>query len=206
MANEGRNAVEFVDATLAQCREFRTRTFLAVIDRASKDDTLQLVSEHAKTTPDLKVIWAPENRGVVDAYVRGYREALALNPDWILEIDAGFSHQPEDIPVLFAKMREGYDCVFGSRFCEGGSISDSSKKRYWISWGGTVLTNLLRHETARHDQRISAFHPGGAPKHHRPRHPVTGPVFPDRDQDVRAADEHRGGANSLSRGQSQCRR
>lgn len=143
MANEGAKAVDFVDAVLAQCQEFRSRKFLVVLDRANKDDTLDLMREHAKTTPDLVVIWAPENRGPVDAYVRGYREALALNPDWVLEIDAGFSHQPSDIPVLFRKMQDGYDCVFGSRFTEGGSISDSSRKRYWISWGGTLLTNLL---------------------------------------------------------------
>ena len=143
MANEGARAVDFVDAVLAQCREFREKKFLVILDRASKDNTLELMNEHAKTTPDLKVIWAPENRGAVDAYVRGYNEALALYPDWILEIDAGFSHQPDDIPVLFRKMQEGYDCVFGSRFCPGGSISDSSKTRSWISWGGTFLTNVL---------------------------------------------------------------
>ena len=143
MANEGKRSIDFVDAVLAECRAFRDRTFLVILDRATKDNTRDLLNEHAKTTPELKVIWAPENRSVVDAYVRGYAEALRLNADWILEIDAGFSHQPRDIPVLFKKMQEGYDCVFGSRFCPGGSISDSSRKRYWISWGGTILTNLL---------------------------------------------------------------
>jgi dolichol-phosphate mannosyltransferase len=47
------------------------------------------------------------------------------------------------MPGLFAKMEEGYDCVFGSRFCEGGSIQESSLLRYWVSYGGTFLTNLL---------------------------------------------------------------
>jgi dolichol-phosphate mannosyltransferase len=143
MANEGEAAVAFVDAVLAQCEHLREKTFIAILDRATTDNTLEILNEHARTTPELKVIWAPENKGVVDAYVRGYREALALEADWILEIDAGFSHRPEDIPTLFSKMQEGYDCVFGSRFCPGGSIRDSSKKRYWLSWGGTALTNLL---------------------------------------------------------------
>ena len=40
-------------------------------------------------------------------------------------------------------MQEGYDCVFGSRFCKGGKISASSTKRYLISRGGSILTNLL---------------------------------------------------------------
>jgi len=143
MANEGEKAADFVDAVLARCKDFSQKTFIAIIDRATRDNTLDVLHQHAETTPELKVLWAPENRGVVDAYVRGYKEALTLNADWILEIDAGFSHRPEDIPALFAKMDEGYDCVFGSRFCPGGSINASSKKRLWISWGGTMLTNLL---------------------------------------------------------------
>jgi hypothetical protein len=59
------------------------------------------------------------------------------------EIDAGFSHQPSDIPRFFEKMREGYDCVFGTRFAKGGRIEDSSFRRYLISWGGTLLSRLL---------------------------------------------------------------
>lgn len=143
MANEGAAALEFVDAVLSKCSLFHQVIFLAIIDRATNDDTLALLQTHAATQHNLEVIWAPENRGVVDAYLRGYREALAREADWILEIDAGFSHQPANIPALFQKMTEGYDCVFGSRFCPGGTIEDSSKKRYWISKGGTCLTNLL---------------------------------------------------------------
>jgi dolichol-phosphate mannosyltransferase len=143
MANEGEDSIKFVDAVLAHCGQFRSKKFLAILDNATKDNTRELLEAHAKATPELTVIWAPENRSVVDAYLRGYREALALEADWILEIDAGFSHQPSDIPLLFQKMAEGYDCVFGSRFCAGGSIRDSSPLRYWLSYGGTKLTNLL---------------------------------------------------------------
>lgn len=145
MASEEQTALPFVNAVLEQChsRDFKKVTFFAILDRACKDNTLELLREHAKEQPQLRVVWAPENKGVVDAYVRGYREALAAGCDWILEIDAGFSHQPEDIPQFFDKMLEGYDCVFGSRFCRGGNISDSSFKRRLISRGGTVLANSL---------------------------------------------------------------
>jgi dolichol-phosphate mannosyltransferase len=145
MASEEQTALPFVDAVLKECqsRDFKQVTFFAILDRACKDNTLELLREHAKEQPQLRVVWSPENKGVVDAYVRGYREALAARCDWILEIDAGFSHQPEDIPQFFDKMSEGYDCVFGSRFCRGGNISDSSFKRKLISRGGTVLANSL---------------------------------------------------------------
>lgn len=143
MANEGDNAQAFALFALAQCVGFRSVTFLAVVDKASTDNTRQILEDLSRTNPSVVVVWAPENRCAVDAYVRGYREALLRNADWILEIDAGFSHQPEDIPQFFDYMEQGYDCVFGSRFIKGGKISDGSCKRYFVSRMGTVLSNLL---------------------------------------------------------------
>ena len=143
MANEAETAIRFVDSVLMNCAAVGSRKFLAIVDQASRDDTRKILEAHVAKVPELTVVWAPENRNVVDAYVRGYREALQTNADWILEIDAGFSHQPSDIPPLLENMREGYDCVFGSRFCPGGSFVDRSFARYWISFGGTLVTNLL---------------------------------------------------------------
>jgi dolichol-phosphate mannosyltransferase len=145
MANERETAVAFVNAVLEQCESqgFKSITFFAVLDRASKDGTVDLLRNLKKEEPRLQVVWAPENRNVVDAYIRGYREAIGAECDWILEIDAGYSHQPSNIPRFFEKMSEGYACVFGSRFCEGGKITETSIKRRIISRGGTVLTNAL---------------------------------------------------------------
>jgi dolichol-phosphate mannosyltransferase len=145
MANERDTAVPFVEEVLETCAPFgfESVTFYAVLDRVSRDGTLELLRDLEKRRGGVRVVWAPENRSVVDAYLRGYREALGAGCDWVLEIDAGYSHQPSDIPRFFEKMLEGYDCVFGSRFCEGGRITDSSSKRRVISRGGTLLTNLL---------------------------------------------------------------
>jgi dolichol-phosphate mannosyltransferase len=144
MANEGVTAVRFVDAVLDACARFpfRTVTFFAVVDEASRDDTRELLERHARRRPQLQVVWAPETRGVADAYVRGYRESLAAGCDWILEIDGGFSHSPHDIAAFVTAMAAGHDCVFGSRFLEGGRHGASLTRRL-ISRGGTWLTNLL---------------------------------------------------------------
>lgn len=141
MANEGNEAVEFCKQVLQQCDGFQKATFFAVFDRATRDSSLEQMRELEKTEPRLKVVWAPENRCAVDAYLRGYREALAAHSDWILEIDAGFSHRPEDIPQFFTAMDKGRDCVFGSRFL--GAFQNSSAVRHFVSWGGTRLSNLL---------------------------------------------------------------
>jgi dolichol-phosphate mannosyltransferase len=143
MANEGADAVRFVEAVLPKTEGFGQVTFFAILDRATKDNTIELLREYADHEPRLNVVWAPENRGLVDAYIRGYREAIDAGSDWILEIDAGFSHDPDDIPKFWAKMQQGYDCVFGTRFALGGRIVDSSTKRYWVSKGGSAVSNLL---------------------------------------------------------------
>ena len=143
MANEGSEGVRFVTEVLRFCEGFREVQFFAVLDKATTDNSVELLRELAGREPRLRVVWAPENRNVVDAYFRGYREALAAGSDWILEIDAGFSHQPEDLPKFFERMQQGYDCVFGSRFMKGSRMSEKSLKRYCVSRGGTLLTNLL---------------------------------------------------------------
>jgi dolichol-phosphate mannosyltransferase len=144
MANEARSAVDFVDAVLDACTsyEFASVTLFVVVDNASHDDTRELLEAHESVRPQLRVVWAPETRGVADAYIRGYREALASDCDWILEIDGGFSHQPSDISKFFEAMADGNDCVFGSRFGEGGRNLGTRRRRV-ISRGGTALTNLL---------------------------------------------------------------
>lgn len=144
MANERDTATRFVREILDECSRagFRSVKMFLVLDNASKDGTLEILRELEQAEPQLRVVWAPEDRNVVDAYLRGYREALRADCDWILEIDAGYSHQPSDVPQFFTKMAEGYDCVFGSRFCDGGSMQGPAERRI-ISRGGTALTNLL---------------------------------------------------------------
>jgi dolichol-phosphate mannosyltransferase len=144
MANERAMAERFVADVLAQAAPFREVRHFVVLDNICRDGTVDVLREYAKTEPRLTVVWAPENRSVVDAYVRGYREALAGGFDWILEIDAGYSHQPEDMARFIAKMEEGdWDCIFGSRLCPGGKVEETPLKRRLVSWGGTKLSNLL---------------------------------------------------------------
>jgi dolichol-phosphate mannosyltransferase len=143
MANESESAVDFVHQVLEFCGDFRKVEFFAVLDRVSKDNTLELLRAYSAADPRLSPVWAPENRCVVDAYMRGYREAIASGADWILEIDAGFSHRPSDLPPFFETMAQGFDCVFATRFAKGGKIVGSSMQRELVSRGGTVLTNLI---------------------------------------------------------------
>jgi dolichol-phosphate mannosyltransferase len=143
MANERATAVEFVKSVLAQCVGFASVKFFAVLDNACTDGTVDVLRQVQDDICELEVVWAPDNTCVVDGYVRGYEVALGSGCDWILEIDAGFSHQPGEIPQFFEKMIQGYDCVFGSRFCEGGKFTEAPVSRYLISRAGGIVSNVL---------------------------------------------------------------
>lgn len=113
-----------------------------VLDKVCRDRTRDLVAEFGERDPRVVLVWAPENRCVVDAYFRGYRAALESGARWILEMDGGLSHEPEQIPQFVGAMEQGFEYAGGSRFMRGGSHRGSLKRRL-ISWGGTVLTNAL---------------------------------------------------------------
>jgi dolichol-phosphate mannosyltransferase len=113
-----------------------------VVDRVSRDRTREMVQAWEKRAPQVTLVWAPENRCVVDAYLRGYREALQAGARWVLEMDGGLSHLPEEVPLFLRGMEEGYDYVGGCRFIHGGGYS-GPWSGYLISRGGGFLANLL---------------------------------------------------------------
>ena len=143
MANEEKSAASLVAQVLEATEGLGQVRFYAVLDRASRDHTREVLEKLTAHEARLEVVWAPESRSIVDAYVRGYKAAIASGHDYILEMDAGFSHLPEDLCGFFKAMDGGYDCIFGSRFVPGGSMTDSPWHRRLVSRGGTALANLL---------------------------------------------------------------
>jgi len=143
MANEEPDFVPFTAELKKSLSEIRSGKVYLVVDTVSKDNTRGLCEQLSKEDARFVTVWAPENKNVVDAYMRGYRESLRNNHDYIIEMDAGLSHDPAALSEFLKKLSEGYDCVFGSRFVKGGSMDDSPFKRRLLSKGGTILSNLL---------------------------------------------------------------
>lgn len=140
MANEAETVQEFLTRVVAQLNE--QDAVFCILDNACTDSTRQIIDEMAADEPRIVHVWAPENRSVVDAYFRGYREALDAGCDWILEMDAGLSHNPDEISRFRQAMSDGYEFAAGSRFMEGGKYS-GRWSRYLLSKGGTLLARLL---------------------------------------------------------------
>jgi dolichol-phosphate mannosyltransferase len=113
-----------------------------VFDRACRDGSDELLREAAVVDPLLIPLYAADSRGPVDAYLYGFRRALADGCRWVLEIDGGFSHDPRQIPRLL-HAAPGVACVFGSRFIHGGRMVHSPWRRRLLSQLGTLAANTL---------------------------------------------------------------
>jgi dolichol-phosphate mannosyltransferase len=140
LANEEDTIREFLQRVTQQL--LAQDQLFCVLDNMCKDQTRIIVEEWSRKDARVVLVWAPENRCVVDAYVKGYRAALAAGCDWILEMDGGMSHRPEEIPRFVEQMEAGYDYVGGSRYLKGGAHA-SPVSRILISRGGSVLANLV---------------------------------------------------------------
>ncbi|MDC3072993.1 glycosyltransferase [Prochlorococcus sp. AH-716-O10] len=114
-----------------------------VIDKVSKDNTKNLCLDLSKKDDRFKTIWAPDNKNVVDAYIKGLKVAYENKHDIFIEMDAGLSHDPRAIPMFLRVLNEGNECAFGSRFVMGGSMSDSPLNRRFFSGMGTFLSKVL---------------------------------------------------------------
>jgi dolichol-phosphate mannosyltransferase len=159
MANEEKEFKPFIDAVKKVLDRLESGTVYLVVDTVSKDKTLDMCRELSNSDNRFITVWAPENKNVVDAYIRGYREALSKGHDIIIEMDAGLSHDPRAIPMFLRTLNEGNECAFGSRFINGGSIWQSTAYRWFLSRIGTVLSNVLLGSTM-HDMTsgFQGFH------------------------------------------------
>ena len=143
MANEEKEFDFFIQSLIASLDKLPPGNVYLVVDHVSKDKTLDLCKVLSVKDNRFHTVWAPENKNVVDAYIRGYKEALKSDADYIIEMDAGLSHDPVELGKFLKHLQEGIPCVYGSRFIHGGSMGDSPANRQWLSKGGTILANLL---------------------------------------------------------------
>ncbi len=143
LANEEKEFWPLIDMLVLTLDRLVCGKVFMVVDTVSTDRTLDLCNALSAADQRFITVWSPENKNVVDAYIRGYREALNSGAEIIIEMDAGLSHDPRALPMFIRVLNEGNECAFGSRFINGGSIWDSTWQRTFFSRLGTILSNVL---------------------------------------------------------------
>ncbi len=119
---------------------------ILVVDDASPDGTGQIAEDLAKNhyPGRLHVIHRTGKLGLGTAYVTGFKWALEHGADYIIQMDADFSHSPAYIPQMLEKIAD-YDVVVGSRYVPGGDLDERwSWWRWFLSWwANSVWTRLI---------------------------------------------------------------
>jgi dolichol-phosphate mannosyltransferase len=112
-----------------------------VVDDASPDGTGEIADGLAELDPRIHVLHRARKEGLGVAYVAGFRWGLERDFDTLVEMDADGSHQPAELPRLFAALPAA-DLVLGSRYVRGGRVVDWPLHRALLSRGGNFYTRL----------------------------------------------------------------
>jgi len=121
------------------------RLEVLIVDDNSPDGTGQIADDLASRYPErMHVLHRAEKTGLGTAYIAGFGYALEQGADYVVQMDADFSHSPQYIPD-FARLIEDYDVVVGSRYVTGGRLDEQwGWGRYFLSWwANSVYTRLI---------------------------------------------------------------
>lgn len=138
--NEQANIAEMIHAVLSLPEQLH----VLIIDDNSPDGTAKEVEQLKVKYPDRLFLQSrPGKLGLGTAYIAGFKWALKNNYDYIVEMDADFSHKPSDLPRLLKSCADGADVVIGSRYVKNGNVEDWPFNRIFISKGASLYVRMI---------------------------------------------------------------
>ncbi len=136
--DEADNIEAFIDQVLRQDPSVE----MLVVDDNSPDGTGDIVERLAQQNPRVHLLRRPRKMGLGTAYVEGFKYAIANRFDFVFEMDADFSHNPEEIPKFLAKMAT-CDLTVGSRYTNGVRVVNWPIRRLILSYAANVYTRVV---------------------------------------------------------------
>ena len=136
--NEKDNVRALTDAVLAQHPDLH----ILFVDDNSPDGTGSIIDGLVTENNRVHVLHRSGKLGLGSAYREGFKLALALNADYILEMDADFSHDPATLPLFLSAIKEN-DLVIGSRYLNGVSVVNWPIRRLILSYFASVYARWV---------------------------------------------------------------
>jgi dolichol-phosphate mannosyltransferase len=115
---------------------------ILVVDDNSPDGTQEVVRELQARFPKVHLLGRKGKEGLGRAYIAGFKWALDHGFEAVIEMDADWSHRPEDLAKL-VKAIPDYDFVVGSRWVDGGAVANWTLSRKMISLGGSFYARQI---------------------------------------------------------------
>ncbi len=115
-----------------------------IVDDGSPDGTADIVMKLRNLYPEqVHLIQRSGKQGLGTAYIAGFKYALKKGYEYIFEMDADFSHNPDDLPRLHQACTYEADVAVGSRYTAGGKVVNWPWDRIFISKGGAFYTRVI---------------------------------------------------------------
>jgi dolichol-phosphate mannosyltransferase len=135
--NEAENIAALVGAVLPVLSEASPAGHkVLVVDDDSPDGTGRIADSLAAEHQEVEVLHRSAKGGLGPAYLAGFARALAAGAGFVLEMDSDFSHEPADVARLLGPARAGADLVLGSRYVDGGGVTEWNAMRRAVSRSG----------------------------------------------------------------------
>ena len=130
------NEIENIERLLRTVFSLQREFHVLVVDDNSPDGTAEAVESNFIKYPEkLFILKRMEKEGLGTAYIAGFKWALEKEYDYIFEMDADFSHNPNDLVRLFnACDKDGNDVAIGSRYVKGVNVVNWPMSRVLLSW------------------------------------------------------------------------
>lgn len=117
---------------------------ILVVDDGSPDGTACIVKRLQEDFPSrLFMICRKGKLGLGTAYITGFKWAIAQKYDYIFEMDADFSHNPDDLPRLYQACADGADFSIGSRYCDGINVVNWPMGRILMSYFASIYVRTV---------------------------------------------------------------
>jgi dolichol-phosphate mannosyltransferase len=138
--NEKENIEKMLRTVMALPHSFD----VLIVDDGSPDGTANIVKQLINEFPNRIFIEERTGKlGLGTAYIHGFKWALQKGYDYIFEMDADFSHNPNDLIRLYQACLQGADVAIGSRYCKGGKVQNWPLGRILMSYFASVYVNLI---------------------------------------------------------------
>ena len=137
------NERDNVDGIADQLLAALPGTDLLFVDDNSPDGTGQLLDDIAKANPRVHVMHRAGKLGLGTAYIEGFTWGLGRGYEYLFEMDADGSHDPQYLPTMLALAEDGADLVIGSRYVPGGGTANWGLGRRMLSKGGSLYARTV---------------------------------------------------------------